>query len=69
MERKTVSERKSKGGGMSEDTKRQLLHYMKLTREIEYRIERVLYRQGKIVGRLRGPRAGSDQCGDGNSYA
>lgn len=32
------------------ETKKQLLHYMKLTREIEYRIERVLYRQGKIVG-------------------
>lgn len=30
--------------------KKQLLHYMKLTREIEHRIERVLYRQGKIVG-------------------
>jgi TPP-dependent pyruvate/acetoin dehydrogenase alpha subunit len=32
------------------ETKKKLLHYMKLTREIEYRIERVLYRQGKIVG-------------------
>jgi pyruvate dehydrogenase E1 component alpha subunit len=32
------------------ETKRRLLHYMKLVREIEYRIERVLYRQGKIVG-------------------
>jgi TPP-dependent pyruvate/acetoin dehydrogenase alpha subunit len=27
-----------------------MLYYMKLTREIEYRIERKLYRQGKIVG-------------------
>jgi pyruvate dehydrogenase E1 component alpha subunit len=35
---------------ISAETKKQLLHYMKLTREIEYRIERVLYRQGKIVG-------------------
>lgn len=35
---------------ISADTKKQLLHYMKLSREIEYRIERVLYRQGKIVG-------------------
>jgi pyruvate dehydrogenase E1 component alpha subunit len=35
---------------ISVEIKRQLLHYMKLTREIEYRIERVLYRQGKIVG-------------------
>ena len=32
------------------ETKKQLLYYMKLSREIEYRIERVLYRQGKIVG-------------------
>ncbi len=35
---------------ISTETKKQLLHYMKLVREIEYRIERVLYRQGKIVG-------------------
>jgi pyruvate dehydrogenase E1 component alpha subunit len=35
---------------ISANTKKQLLHYMKLSREIEYRIERVLYRQGKIVG-------------------
>lgn len=27
-----------------------LLYYMKLTRELEFRIERKLYRQGKIVG-------------------
>jgi TPP-dependent pyruvate/acetoin dehydrogenase alpha subunit len=27
-----------------------MLYYMKLTRELEYRIERKLYRQGKIVG-------------------
>jgi pyruvate dehydrogenase E1 component alpha subunit len=28
----------------------ELLYYMKLTRELEFRIERKLYRQGKIVG-------------------
>src|ERR1043165_3181615 len=27
-----------------------MLYYMKLTRELEFRIERKLYRQGKIVG-------------------
>src|SRR6266581_7555358 len=27
-----------------------MLHFMKLTRALEYRIERKLYRQGKIVG-------------------
>src|SRR5215472_17444820 len=27
-----------------------MLYYLKLTRESEYRIDRVLYRQGKIVG-------------------
>ena len=32
------------------DTKIKMLHYMRLTREIEDRIERKLYRQGKIVG-------------------
>jgi TPP-dependent pyruvate/acetoin dehydrogenase alpha subunit len=38
------------GKGIPTEIKKQLLHYMKLTREIEYRVERVLYRQGKIVG-------------------
>ena len=38
------------GKGVPKEIKKQLLHYMKLTREIEYRVERVLYRQGKIVG-------------------
>jgi pyruvate dehydrogenase E1 component alpha subunit len=33
-----------------EKTKLDMLHYMKLTREIEDRIERKLYRQGRIVG-------------------
>lgn len=31
-------------------TLKQMLYYLKLTRECEHRIERVLYRQGKIVG-------------------
>jgi TPP-dependent pyruvate/acetoin dehydrogenase alpha subunit len=30
--------------------KHEMLHYMKLTRALEYRIEKKLYRQGKIVG-------------------
>jgi TPP-dependent pyruvate/acetoin dehydrogenase alpha subunit len=54
------------GDGMVEETKvvmdrekaatldraalERMLYYLKLTREAEYRIERVLYRQGKIVG-------------------
>src|SRR5437660_12509538 len=33
-----------------EKTLLDMLHYMKLTRELEFRIERKLYRQGKIVG-------------------
>ncbi|UCH83095.1 MAG: thiamine pyrophosphate-dependent dehydrogenase E1 component subunit alpha [Candidatus Latescibacterota bacterium] len=35
---------------ISKEIKTKLLYYMKMTREIEHRIERVLYRQGKIVG-------------------
>jgi TPP-dependent pyruvate/acetoin dehydrogenase alpha subunit len=31
-------------------TLQKMLYYLKLTREVEHRIERVLYRQGKIVG-------------------
>ncbi|UCG50390.1 MAG: thiamine pyrophosphate-dependent dehydrogenase E1 component subunit alpha [Candidatus Latescibacterota bacterium] len=42
--------RTNKKAEIPKDIKTQLLYYMKLTREIEYRIERVLYRQGKIVG-------------------
>jgi pyruvate dehydrogenase E1 component alpha subunit len=34
----------------SDKTKIEMLHFMKLTREIEDRIERKLYRQGRIVG-------------------
>lgn len=48
MNRKTAPAARQKG--IPAETKKQLLYYMKLTREIEYRIERVLYRQGKIVG-------------------
>src|SRR5438094_9793651 len=33
-----------------EKTLLDMLYYMKLTREFEFRIERKLYRQGKIVG-------------------
>ena len=33
-----------------QETQLKLLYYMKLTRELENRIERKLYRQGKIVG-------------------
>src|SRR6185503_2512155 len=32
------------------DTQLRILYYMKLTRELEDRIERKLYRQGKILG-------------------
>ncbi len=35
---------------MDPATLQRMLYYLKLTREAEYRIERVLYRQGKIVG-------------------
>ena len=34
----------------SEKTMLDMLYYMQLTRELEFRIERKLYRQGKIVG-------------------
>lgn len=36
--------------GLDAATLERMLYYLKLTREAEYRIERVLYRQGKIVG-------------------
>ena len=35
---------------IDKDTKIKMLHYMQLTRAIEDRIERKLYRQGRIVG-------------------
>lgn len=37
-------------GAIERDTMVKMLHYMRLTRTIEDRIERKLYRQGKIVG-------------------
>lgn len=40
----------TKKGSPSVETLRQMLYYLKLTRESELRIEQVLYRQGKIVG-------------------
>ena len=36
--------------GPDRSTLERMLYHLKLTRESEYRIERVLYRQGKIVG-------------------
>jgi len=37
-------------GAIERDTMVKMLHYMRLTRTLEDRIERKLYRQGKIVG-------------------
>ena len=48
--RKTTPAAKSKTTKISKEKKKKLLYYMKLVRELEHRIERVLYRQGKIVG-------------------
>ena len=45
-ERKTATAKKAKTAKAPKvpvDMQKKLLHYMKLTREIEYRIERVLY--------------------------
>src|SRR5436309_2291963 len=39
-----------RGGRWGDAALLTMLHYMKLTRALEYRIERNLYRQGKIVG-------------------
>jgi len=50
IERKTVKERKNARAKVSLETKKKLLYYMRFSREIEHRIEKVLYRQGKIVG-------------------
>jgi len=41
---------KAPAKGIDKDTKIKMLHYMRLTRTIEDRIERKLYRQGRIVG-------------------
>jgi len=40
----------SQAMSIDRDTKVKMLHYMRLTRTIEDRIERKLYRQGRIVG-------------------
>ena len=51
MPEKTAAKRKKRGGGsIPPETKIEMLHYMKLVREIEDRIEQKLYRQGRIVG-------------------
>jgi pyruvate dehydrogenase E1 component alpha subunit len=50
-ERPTISAKKSKFTNTpDEKATLDMLHFMKLTREIEDRIERKLYRQGRIVG-------------------
>jgi len=45
-----VSKSTHQGRELDSATLRQMLYYLKLTRESELRIEQVLYRQGKIVG-------------------
>ena len=45
-----AKKRKEKKVAVSKATKKEMLHYMKLVREIEDRLEQKLYRQGKIVG-------------------
>jgi TPP-dependent pyruvate/acetoin dehydrogenase alpha subunit len=45
-----VREGDQKGGLPPEKTLLDMLYFMKQTRELEFRIERKLYRQGKIVG-------------------
>jgi TPP-dependent pyruvate/acetoin dehydrogenase alpha subunit len=45
-----MATRTSKARGPDRTTLERMLYYLKLTREAEWRIERVLYRQGKIVG-------------------
>lgn len=50
IEGKTARERKNVRATVSLETRRKLLYYMKFSRDIEFRIEKVLYRQGKIVG-------------------
>lgn len=48
--RAATNDQKRRGAKVSKETKVKMLHYMRLTRTIEDRIERKLYRQGKIVG-------------------
>jgi len=50
MPEKTAAKKSKSGAEVPNETKIEMLHYMKLTREIEDRIERKLYRQGRIVG-------------------
>jgi TPP-dependent pyruvate/acetoin dehydrogenase alpha subunit len=50
MPEKTAAKKSKAGTEVPNETKIEMLHYMKLTREIEDRIERKLYRQGRIVG-------------------
>ena len=51
VERQAATARKSRFAHIpDEGTKLKMLHFMKLVREIEDRIERKLYRQGRIVG-------------------
>ncbi len=51
MPERAASKKTKKGGpDVSAETKLEMLHYMKLVREIEDRIEQKLYRQGRIVG-------------------
>ncbi|HEV2493024.1 MAG TPA: thiamine pyrophosphate-dependent dehydrogenase E1 component subunit alpha [Terriglobia bacterium] len=45
-----ATKKSRKAAGPDSATLERMLYYLKLTRESEYRIERVLYRQGKIVG-------------------
>jgi TPP-dependent pyruvate/acetoin dehydrogenase alpha subunit len=51
VERQTMSTQKPRYvHTASDETKLRMLHFMKLVREIEDRIEKKLYRQGRIVG-------------------
>src|SRR5690349_23873361 len=44
------AEKSQRGRGSLKETLDRMLYYLKLTRAAEDRIERALYRQGKIVG-------------------
>src|SRR5215472_2046525 len=48
--RSNVAKKTTAEAGPDRTTLARMLYYLKITREAEYRIERVLYRQGKIVG-------------------
>lgn len=49
-ENAAAKKNKKRAAEVSVETRMEMLHYMKLVREIENRIERKLYRQGRIVG-------------------